>query len=217
MFTTAAVRIDNEDGYINIAKRSVFPGSRQLLVMLRDYVYQATCIRAPEATLLAHDGHLVQKRINQLSFCCMGIVNWGPNQLIKYESAKCFSDFKFNFVNTHFMRICDCQDKCDMQEMMLIIFGIVLDIVKYLRSNFNARITLEAVFSRRNTLDFISRYTTRVGLDRFKIIDSVPRSYKFDNTRTKWSVTVFEDDILHKDEALKPKVFKPKFSPATSS
>ena len=143
-----------------------------------------------------------------MSFCLMGLVHWGQNRLIKYESAPCFSDWKLNFVETGFIKICDCDSSCEVQKVAIAMYGIGMDVVKIMREEFDSTITMESIFSRSNTLDFMSRFTTRVALDSFFVKCDVPRVYYFDNTKKKMALEYFKDHILSKSEALEPKRFK---------
>ena len=144
-----------------------------------------------------------------MSFALMGLTNWGPNKLIKYESSPCYDDWKLNLIQTGFIRICKCNDpSCEVQKISIAMIGIAMDVVKILRDEFGAKITLESIFSRDNVLYFISKYTTRVALDKFLVKCNVPRSYTFDNTKNDFTINFFNDHILSKAEALEPKAFK---------
>ena len=209
MFTTAKVRIDYEDGFVNVTKQQVKKAARPLLNLLLDFCYQSTCVGASDEILGKHPGQRLQYRINEMSFALMGLCNWGPNLLIKYESATCYSDWKFRFNDTGFIRICKCDIDCEVQKVSIAMYAIALDIVKILRNEFNSKITMESIFSRENVLDFIARFTTRVALDKFFVKCHVPRTYTFDNTKSNFTLEFFKDHILSKEEALEPKKFNP--------
>ena len=211
LFTCSKVTPEYELGYINVNKQQVKKASKPLLTLLLDFAYQSTCVRASDEVLERHPGQRLHYRVNEMSFAMMGLSNIGPNRLIKYESSPCFPDWRLHFVKTGHIYICQCDADagCEVQRIALAMYGIALDVVKILRSEFKAKITLESMFSRSFVLDFIMRFTTRVALDKFLIKCHVPRSYVFDNTKSNFTIDLFKHHILSKDEALEPKKFNP--------
>ena len=209
MFTIANVKADYENGFVNVKKQQVKKAARPLLNLLLDFCYQSTCVQASDEILDSHPGQRLQYRINEMSFCLMGLTNWGQNKLIKYESSPCFEDWKLNFIQTGFFSLCKCDigSGCEILKVTLAMIGLAMEVVKILRGEFGAKITLESIFSRANVLKFISRCTTRVALDKFLVKCEIPRTYVFDNTKTGLTLNLFEDHILSKAEALEPKVF----------
>ena len=97
-----------------------------------------------------------------------------------------------------------------MKKHTIVIYSLCLDIVKILRNNFKAKITLESIFSRRNVLDFISKCTVKVGKDKFKVRDNIERQFYPSNTQLKYVLKILEDDIVYHQEALEPRVFSNK-------
>ena len=211
MFTTDNVKVDHELGYINVKKQDVKKAARPLLTLLRDFAYLSTCVTDDDEILDSQPAQRLQYRINEMSFALMGLTNWGPNLLIKYESSPCYADWKYNFVTKGFIGFCACDvgSDCEVHKITVAMYGIAMDVIKILRDEFQSVLTMESVFGRRNMLEFIKRFTTRVALNQFLVKPKVARTYTFDNTKQNLTIEFFKDHILSKEEALEPKRFNP--------
>ena len=202
------------EGYVNIKRELIKPGAKKMLQILLDFNYRSLCLKQPADKLKDHVGGMIQKRIRQLSWCLQGVVNWNSDDpLIEYEAEPCFLTEKDRFLDTHFIRICPCTSDCQWRSVTLIIFGLCHDIVRRLRRDLRLPVTLESIFSRPNVFKFLSNYTEMTGPGQFRVKPEVPRVLNLNlKTDIDLNIRVFQDDIVTRDECIKPMKSQP---PAT--
>ena len=210
MMTCGNVTFGSDTGFINIHRENIMPAAKHLLLCLTENAYQMHCLPTPVSTLQKTPGWWIQLRMCEMAILLQGFTNQSDYKLIDYEDCPCFIDTKLRFLRTHYLRLCDCVTDCQLKNHITLVYCLVIDIIKMMRKHYKAKITLENIFSRKNVLDFISKMTVKVGFERFRIRDTVPRI--FETTHASAVMTMqgyLNDDILHKNEALVEKAAKP--------
>ena len=183
---------------------------RPLLEALIDFQYRNLCVNSwgPGVTRRPSAGR-IQDMIIQVSWLLRGFVNRHPEfPLAHYEREQCFVTARDNFLKKHFLRVCDCSSPCRLQSDILTIYGCLLEIVRIARQGLTPTVTLQDFVGWSNCLDFVSRFTQKVALNQFRVKSSVPRYVERSSEIPAMNIHVFSDDIVTKDELLKPRPIK---------
>ena len=194
------------DGHIVINKGQVKPKMRPLIDALIDFQYLNLCVNSYGADVFEHDAVKIQDMIIQVSWLLRGYVNRHSDfNLAPYEKEQCFSTTRDEFLQRHFLRVCDCSSPCQVKDTILTIYGCLIEVVRTCRRKLIPDLTLQDLISRRNCLDFICRFCTNVTLEKFRVNDSVPRFVERSVERPGMNIHVFGDDLVTKEELLTPK------------
>lgn len=194
------------EGHIVIKKSQVKPKMRPLTDALIDFQYLNLCVDSYGADVFEHAAVKIQDMIIQISYLLRGFVNRHPDfSLAPYEKEQCFNTTRDEFLQKHFLRVCDCSCPCQVKDTILTIYGCLIEVVRTCRRGLIPTMTLQDLISRRNCLDFICRFCTNVTLEKFRVNSSVPRFVERSIERPGMNIHVFGDDLVTKDELLTPK------------
>ena len=196
-----------EDGHVTILKEQVRSDMRPLLEALIDCQYRNLCVNSwgPGEARRPISAR-VQDMIVQVSWLLRGYVNRHSEfPLAHYEKEQCFVTSRDNFLEKHFLRVCDCSSPCRLQSDILTIYGCLLEIVRISRQELTPNLTLQDFVGWSNCLDFLSRFTQKVAMNQFRVKSSVPRYVERSSEIQAMNIHVFTDDIVTKDELLKPR------------